>query len=48
MGGWVSLLMLLFFGLPFQLLQFLRYLKLQAVLPLQQVKKKLHTYIYKY
>ena len=34
-----------FFGLPFQLLQFLRYLKLQAVLPFQQVKKKLHIYI---
>ena len=33
-----------FFGLPFQLLQFLRYLELQAVLPFQQVKKKLHTY----
>ena len=34
-----------FFGLPFQLLQFLRYLELQAVLPFQQVKKKI-TYIY--
>lgn len=34
-----------FFGLPFQLLQFLRYLELQAVLPFQQVKKKV-TYIY--